>query len=422
MMSKKLLHKTQRVHLIYSILLFVVVAPIFYIITNRFYVAEVDESLLLRKSEFVINTNPKLKVNEITNWNRYNTSVKISKSLGLRADSLFYASYYNPIEKENEPYRILEAPITIGGQPFILSIKSNLLESQDFVISIALLFSTILFLLFLGLLIINKKLSLRLWKPFYQTLQQIESFELDNPKRLDFLNSDIEEFNRLNTSIDTLIKRNIRIYNSQREFVENAAHELQTPIAIFKAKIDTLIQRTDITEGQSEILTSLNHAISRLNRLNKNLLLLSKIDKQQFDTTESFSIKEIIEKQLDFFEEQAALQNIAIKKDFKNDIKVTAHMGLTEIFINNLLLNAIRHNVKDGQIIISISPQKLIISNSGITQELPKEKLFNRFSKSSSLKEGHGLGLAIVKKITDVYDWAISYSYVNNLHSFSVQF
>ena len=75
-----------------------------------------------------------------------------------------------------------------------------------------------------------------------------------------FLNSDIEEFNRLNTSIDNLIKRNILIYNNQREFVENAAHELQTPIAVFKAKIDTLIQRLDVTKGQSEILTSLKFA------------------------------------------------------------------------------------------------------------------------------------------------------------------
>jgi len=421
-MSKKLLHKTQRVYLIFSILLFAIVAPLFYFISNRFYVAEVDETLLLQKSEFLINTSSKLKIKDIANWNRFNTSIIISDPIGLTKDSLFYDSYFNPVENENEPYRVLKSPINIEGQSFTLSIKSNLLESQDLVISIALLFTTILLLLFFGLLIINKKLSLRLWKPFYQTLQQIESFEIDNSKRLGFLNSDIEEFNRLNMSIENLIKRNIRIFNSQREFVENAAHELQTPIAVFKAKIDTLIQRPDVTQGQSEILTSLNNALSRLNRLNKNLLLLSKIDKQQFYENEKLSIKELIENQLDFFTEQVSQQIIEIKTDFENDISITANKGLTEIMVSNLLLNSIRHNVKDGQIIISISGQKMIISNTGVAEGLSEEKLFNRFYKSSSLKQGNGLGLAIVKKITDLYNWMISYSYINNLHSFVVQF
>ena len=92
--------------------------------------------------------------------------------------------------------------------------------------------------------------------------------------------SDIMEFNQLNKSIENLIERSVVIYNNQREFVENAAHELQTPIAVFKAKVDTLIQDSDITTGQAEILSSLNDSISKLNRLNKNLLLLSKLDKQ----------------------------------------------------------------------------------------------------------------------------------------------
>lgn len=421
-MSKKLLHKTQRVYLIFSILLFAIVAPLFYIISNRFYVAEVDETLRLHKSEFLINSSSKLKLKDISDWNRFNTSIKITDSIGLTDDSLFYVSYFNPIENENEPYRVLKSPINIEGRSYTLSIKSNLLESKDLVISIALLFSTILILLFFGLLIINKKLSLRLWKPFYQTLQQIESFEIDSLKRPDFLNSDIEEFNRLNTSIDNLINRNIIIYNNQREFVENAAHELQTPIAIFKAKVDTLIQRSDVTKGQSEILTSINNAIARLNRLNKNLLLLSKIDKQQFEEKETFSIKELIENQLDFFNEQAIQQNIYLKTNLENDISITANIGLTEIIVSNLLLNSIRHNVKDGQINISISGQKMIISNTGVAESLSEEKLFNRFSKSSSLKQGNGLGLAIVKKIADLNNWSISYSYINNRHSFFLQF
>jgi len=163
-----------------------------------------------------------------------------------------------------------------------------LVENEDFIISISILFAVITFLLLLGLIIITKKMSINLWKPFHDTLQQIERFEIDKSKQPQFLDTEIEEFNRLNLSIAKLIGKNKIIFDSQCEFVENAAHELQTPIAIFQAKLDTLIQRSDITQEQSELLSSLIDSVSRLNRLNKNLLLLSKIDFNHFTNTEIF--------------------------------------------------------------------------------------------------------------------------------------
>ncbi|HFX18017.1 MAG TPA: HAMP domain-containing histidine kinase [Flavobacteriales bacterium] len=296
------------------------------------------------------------------------------------------------------------------------------MESEDLILSIAILFTFIIILLFLGLFFINKRLSKKLWQPFYQTLRQIENFEIDRQQKPVFHNSDVEEFNRLNNSLKKLIEKNSQIYDSQREFVENAAHELQTPIAVLKAKIDTFIQDSDITPKQAEILTAINHSVSRLHRLNKNLLLLSKIDKNQFDKKESFSINALIENQLQFFTEQAKQKNITIHTDFQNDIRINGHKGLTEIMLSNLLLNAIKHNIEKGEINISISEQALVISNTGIDNALPKDKLFKRFSKSNPSEKGAGLGLAIVKKIADTYGWTVSYRFKDGLHRFSVQF
>jgi len=288
--------------------------------------------------------------------------------------------------------------------------------------AIVVLFASILILLFIGLLLINKYLSVRLWKPFYKTLRQIENFEIDKHLKPHFENTDIEEFKRLNNSLDRLIERNIIIYNNQREFVENAAHELQTPIAIFKAKIDSLIQRTDITQGQSEILSSLSETTSRLNRLNKNLLLLSKIEKQSFAETETISLKEIIENQLEFFVEQAKHNSIEIKTNFQNDITLNSNKGLVEIMLSNLLLNSIRHNKQNGIITITLSEKEISISNTGKEEALTPDKIFSRFSKSGSAENGNGLGLAIVKKIADLNNWSISYSYSEKQHLFSVKF
>ncbi|MBK5202837.1 MAG: HAMP domain-containing histidine kinase, partial [Prolixibacteraceae bacterium] len=325
-------------------------------------------------------------------------------------------------EKEIEPIRELNSPVVIGGKNYTLSVKANLLESEDSITTLLILFIIIIAFSFLGILLINKWFSTLLWKPFYQTLQKIENFEIDKNTKPEFKSSDIAEFNSLNCSIEKLIKRNIVIYKNQREFVENAAHELQTPIAVFKAKIDTLIQRDDITQGQSEVLISLNDAISRLTRLNKNLLLLSKIDNLNYNRDEKISIKELIENKSDFFTEQAKQKNIKIEISLKNDIPITSNIVLTEIMINNLLLNAIRHNINNGRIDISISNKALIITNTGKAEKLSEEKLFSRFYKSNTSKNGNGLGLAIVKKITDLNHWTVSYSYLNSAHTFTVQF
>ncbi|MBL0134143.1 MAG: HAMP domain-containing histidine kinase [Chitinophagaceae bacterium] len=183
------------------------------------------------------------------------------------------------------------------------------------------MFFAIISILLLGLFFITKKLSLNLWKPFYKTLQQIESFEIDKTKQPDFVETDVEEFNRLNTSIQKLIERNTVIYKSQKEFIENAAHELQTPLAVFQAKIDTLIQRSDVTQEQSEILVSLNENVSRLNRLNKNLLLLSKWKMIVTATNKPFHYLIISKRILTFFTEQAKAKSLIIKWNFKKILK-----------------------------------------------------------------------------------------------------
>jgi signal transduction histidine kinase len=289
-------------------------------------------------------------------------------------------------------------------------------------LSIALLFFGLIIFMLIGFYFFTKKLSIKLWKPFYQTLNQIEQFEIDKNTNLTFSKTAIEEFNRLNDSITNLIKRNKIIYQNQREFVENAAHELQTPIAVFKGKLELLIQRSDITKGQADLLSDLNQSIDKLTKLNKNLLLLSKIDRNQFDETSNIQIKSLIEKQLDFFKEQALKKNISIDTSLEQDISVTTNRSLAEIMINNLFLNAIRHNIKNGKVIVKLSENQFIISNSGNDKELNSKTIFNRFSKNSTSEKGNGLGLSIVKKIVDLNNWKISYSYINNFHIFLVKF
>ena len=403
-------------------MLLIVSAPLFYYITERLYIEETDETLILHKNEFVKYSLPTLKTADIQNWNKYNRNIKIEPFKNSGKDTIFYNSYYDALDAEIEPYRELNASILIEGNPYTYSARINLVEKEDLMKSIAILFLVIISLFLVGLFIITKRLSINLWKPFYETLNQIEKFEIDKSNHPKFAETNIEEFNRLNNSIEKLITKNTSIYHSQREFIENAAHELQTPLAVFQAKIDTLIQNADFTQEQYKMLSSLNDSVSRLNRLNKNLLLLSKMENDIYNEKQTINLKEAIEKHFDFFTEQAKAKNLIIKTEMNEAVAVKSNPVLAEILISNLFLNAIRHNVSDGQVLVTLSNHSLTFSNTGQSQTLVADKLFNRFSKSNPSEQGNGLGLAIIKKIADLNNWKISYSFANNFHSFSVAF
>lgn len=421
-MNKKLLNKTLKPYLIYSVLILLISAPLFYYATKRLYTKEADDTLLLHKKEFLKYTASTLKYTDIPLWNRFNRNAKIDSIKQITKDTLFFSSYYDTLDEEIEPYRELNFLISIQGKPYTYSERINLIETEDLLKNIAILFFAIISILLFGLFFITKKLSLNLWRPFYKTLQQIESFEIDKTKQPDFAGTDVEEFNRLNSSIQKLIEKNTVIYKSQKEFIENAAHELQTPLAVFQAKIDTLIQRSDVTQEQSEILGSLNENVSRLHRLNKNLLLLSKMENDSYSDKQTVSLTNYIQKNLDFFTEQAKAKSLIIKAQLQENFEIKSNAVLAEVLISNLFLNAIKHNIEGGQISISMQENRLVFSNNGQPGPLNTDKLFKRFSKTNPSVQGTGLGLSIVKKIADINNWKVAYNYKNSLHSFSILF
>jgi signal transduction histidine kinase len=208
----------------------------------------------------------------------------------------------------------------------------------------------------------------------------------------------------------------------QKEFIENAAHELQTPLAVIQGKLEALFQQSSLTQSQSEVLEKLNESVSRLARLNKNLLLLSRIEHDQFSTSEQLSINALLKKHFEFFAEQAAAKNIRITLNENTEVSVNTNPVLAEVLLNNLMFNAIRHNLPSGTIVINLEERHLSISNSGTSTALPQEKIFDRFSKINPSTQGSGLGLAIIKKIVDLNRWAIHYHFKNDLHTFTIAF
>lgn len=420
---KSLISRTMLYYAIFSLVGLLLLVPVFYLTLINLYIHDVDEALQLRKDEFENYQLPTISAADIADWNRFNRDTQIlpdaldESKLGI-VEELFY----DTLSVEWEPYRSLYTPFSLEGQDYVLMMRQNLVETEDIVGTIALLFFVIFLVLVSGFLLISRKVSSRLWQPFHRTLTQLTSYKIDEGKVLEFQDSTTTEFQQLNETLSLLIKENSQAYLTQKEFTENASHELQTPLAIFQSKLDLLLQTDQLTENQAQLVDQLYSATARISRINKNLILLGKIDNHQFEETESINIRQCLEVCLINFTEQVDQSGITLDTKIEGDTCLTANRGLIEILINNLLINSLRHNISEGNISVKLQGEKLTISNSGIPSTLDPSALFKRFSKGSKNTQSSGLGLAITKRIADRYQWRIDYHFENDHHLFSVEF
>lgn len=282
---------------------------------------------------------------------------------------------------------------------------------------------TMLFFLLLmtGFILMNRRISRRLWQPFYSSLAHIKSFNLDQQQSVSFEPTDIEEFSELNKSLEKLIAGNITVYNQQKEFADNASHELQTPLAIIQSKLDLLLQTKLLTDEQYDLIEEANKALARVTRINKNLLLLTKIENSQFMDRETIDLSGLMESTLLIFSNFSENKQLQIQTDITRDVTVEGNKILIEILLNNLITNAIRYTPENNIIEIVLTPEGLLIANPGTTG-LQQEQVFKRFGSMSSATPGTGLGLSLVKQICSRYHWKTAYTFKNEQHVFSVTF
>lgn len=302
-------------------------------------------------------------------------------------------------------------------------LTSEAAREDNFLIVGAITALTFVFFLIMlaGFIFLNRRLSKRLWQPFYNSLNQIKAFDLNNNKPILFEQSNIEEFAELNESLFKLILGNIAAYNQQKEFADNASHELQTPLAIVQSKLEMLMQSQSLGEEQYKILDDALSSLARVGRINKNLLLLTKIQNSQFVDKERIDLAELVENILQLFSHFIENKNMQVKTHFDEGFKVEGNRMLLEILLNNLITNAIRYGPENSIILINLSSIKLEVINTG-RNPLQSDQLFKRFVKNPEYGSGTGLGLALVKQIADRYNWNIEYCFREEMHIFSLIF
>ena len=342
----------------------------------------------------------------------------ISKPAFVFKDTLLFDN----IMRRYQSYRMLQYQTIINKQPVQLTISKSLSISDKLIENVALVTFFLTFVFMLCILGLNNLLFKRIWGNFFKTIEIIQTYNISDNKNFKLPVSEISEFDLLNKVLEKMQERISQDYQNLKEFIENVSHEIQTPLAIMKSKIELLTQTEKLDDEQLALIQSIQTSAIRLSNLNKTLILLSKIDNNQFPKKENVNIKEVIDFHMDNFAEIIESKDIRIEKEYQCLISIQADHDLISVMLLNLLKNAIYHNQPSGKLLIHCDSNNLIIQNTGKELEISEEDLFKRFAKSSLRPDSLGLGLAIVKKICDYYQFQINYSYQNNYHTITITF
>ena len=440
MKEQKLLKKTLRYYLSYGLLMAIFIVPVFYFVMYKYYLHEIDEYLYLQREKIVREVFDSLNISEIPAWNRFNVEESILPYTGQSENNIFMTEkIYDDHEKGFIPYRFLYSKVEIEGEKFILTVRFNIYESRKILQSSALLQLLLFLFLMAGMTYITRLIHEKLWKPFFTTITQTEQFNIRQHEIPHFITTSTQEFNQLNRALETLIDNNLQAYKIQKEFTEDASHEMQTPLAVFRTKLDLLLQQPNLTEEQLQIIQSLYKASSRLVRMNKNLLLMAKMDNRQFPDTQALNVSALLDELLPFLQEQAVAASIMLETQFINkSLTLQANKILLESLFTNLLTNAVRHNLPGGKILVRLEDNRFETFNTGSLQPLDSARLFHRFGRPNLIKQGDephpsleiptpqtqgsGLGLAIVRQICTLYGWQIDYAFEGGMHRFKTLF
>lgn len=332
-------------------------------------------------------------------------------------DSMIYIAEKN----ETEPARILSTIFTDeSGRYYELTVSTPAIEKDDLKHAIL---NWVIFLyvaLLLTIILVCVWIFYRNMKPLYVLLNWLDEYRIGKKNKPLVNTTTITEFKKLNEAAIRNAERNEQLFEQQKQFIGNASHEIQTPLAICRNRLEMLMEDGSLSETQLSELIKTHHTLEYITKLNKSLLFLSKIDNGQFTETKKLELNRVIQQYLEDYREVYAYRKIKSTIEERGIFNVTMNESLAVALITNLLKNAFIHNLEGGRIKVIITDNNITFCNSGIKESLDKEHIFNRFYQGNKKEGSTGLGLAIADSICKLQGLRLRYYYENEEHCFEV--
>ena len=417
----KLFTKYNRINVLVTVAIFLLASVAFFFLLKYIIINQVDEDLKIEQNEIETSVRTFNKLPAIIPVHDQYTTYRLTDGPSVSKKKFVTIKKYDKHEGEDILVRQIIFNINVEGQWYLVTVSKSLEATEDLIQSVIVITICTVLLILIATLFINRIVLRRLWQPFYDTLRRVSDFKLGNQQQLHFSATNIEEFDVMNETLQQSIGKAEQDYLLLREFTENASHELQTPLAIIRSKLDVLIQDENLSQRQSDAVQGAYDAIQRLTRTNQSLLLLAKIENRQFAETATIDLRETVEQKLKQFQELWQSKELSVTSDLQQ-ASIISNPMLADILFNNLLSNAIKHNIEKGSIHIRLLQGSFEIKNTGQIHSLDTTRLFGRFYKSNTANENQGLGLSIIKQICEVSSYTIEYSFEpKNMHCFTIK-
>ena len=414
----KLLTYTTRNYLFFSILFFIVISFSIYFILRHISHEEIDERMESTHALLVDQIKKGVPVESFWPYWEIQPLSQDFDPPGYSKDTVIIT----PDENEEELFQQLRFMEDIQGTRYLITIRTPQVVSYNLLIATSLPILVLLLLWMAILFFVNRRISLKIWKPFRTNLDRIARFSVYDSKPIELESSSIDELEELSGALARLTQKGMSDFRNLREFTENASHEIQTPLSIIQTQLEQLMQSQSLEKELAQELDKMYLSVQRLSRVNKSLLLLSKIENRHFTLSESINLSHELTVNLSVFQELIDENSILLTPDIRPQVMQPANQELFRILVNNVLGNAIKHNRKGGNIGILLRDDYFEITNTGQPSSEDPNRLFERFSKADPSSQSPGLGLAIAKEICELHDWRISYQVHHDQHQIKVKF
>lgn len=334
------------------------------------------------------------------------------------SDSEIYLPEYDDVE----PVRELRTVFKDGeGRYYELTVHTPSFEKQDIVEAVASWTAVLYVVLLVVLLGVCAYVINRSLRPLYDLLRGLDDYKPGSGQVEVNDNTDVAEFRKLNSAARRAVQRSEEVFEQQKQFIGNASHELQTPLAVCRNRLEWLLDNTPLDERQVGEVLQVQRTLDYISRLNKSLLLLSKIDNGQFeDGVRSVNMSGVVKEQIEALSEIYASRGIVTEFRCEGEFRVEISDMLARMLAANLIKNAFVHTAAGGRIEVLTTTDGLRISNSSSGEALDADLIFRRFYHSGG-SDFSGLGLAIVEAICRSRRLAVNYAFEDGMHVFRVK-